>query len=202
MKWKESNNKGFEIEPDIYDAVCTGMIDIGSQHVEWGEDKKIRRQCIIIWELADSMYEGKDGEQHRRHFSQFYTQSLDTRAKLRKHLTGWRGRDFTKEELKGFDPQNILGKPCRLIIGTNDTGKNIVDSISRYKGDNIEPEGDIHWFSFDEFEGSFPEWMSDGIRGLCEKSDEYQSYISGDQKNDYEEMPAPEEEDLEDSIPF
>jgi hypothetical protein len=178
------------------------MIDIGTQHGEWQGKEKIRRQCIIIWELADSMYDGDDGEPHRRHFSQFYTQSLDARAKLRKHLTGWRGRDFTKEELQGFDPQNILGKPCRLIIGTNDTGKNIVDSISRYKGDNIEPEGDIHWFSFDEFEGSFPEWMSDGIRGLCEKSDEYQSYISGDQKNDYEEMPAPEEEDLEDSIPF
>jgi hypothetical protein len=44
--------------------------------------------------------------------------------------------------------------------------------------------------------------MSDGIRGLCEKSDEYQSYISGDQKNDYDEIPAPEDEDLEDSIPF
>src|SRR6056297_1005284 len=115
MQWKESGQKDFNIEPDIYDAVCTGMIDIGTQHGEWQGKEKIRRQCIIQWELLDELYVDDEEQEHRKHFSQFYTQSLDPRAKLRKHLTGWRGRDFNSEELQGFDPKNILGKPCRLV---------------------------------------------------------------------------------------
>ena len=202
MQWKESGQKDFNIEPDIYDAICTGMIDIGTQHGEWQGKEKVRRQCIIQWELLDELYVDDEEQEHRKHFSQFYTQSLDPRAKLRKHLTGWRGRDFNSEELQGFDPRAILGKPCRLVISTNESGKSIVESIMRYKGEGAEAEGSEQWFSFDEFEGAFPEWMSDGIRGLCEKSDEYQAYLRGDSEPQAEEpMPAPEEED-ETNIPF
>ena len=203
MQWKESDHKDFNIEPDIYDAICTGMIDIGTQHGEWQGKEKVRRQCIIQWELLDELYDDENGKQHRKHFSQFYTQSLDQRAKLRKHLTGWRGRDFNKEELQGFDPKNIIGKPCRLVISLSESGKSIVESIMRYKGGEVEANGAERWFSFDEFDGAFPEWMSDGIRGLCEKSDEYQAYLRGDSIPEPEAMPAPEtEEEDDDDIPF
>jgi len=213
MKWK-NDTTGMALDGGVYDAVCCSIIDIGTQHGEWQGKEKIKRQCIIGWELLDETYE-KDGETKRCHASEFYTQSLDPRATLRKHLKGWRGRDFTPEELAGFEPKNILGKPCSLMLELTDKGKNRVEAISKYKGtDQPSPEGDIRYFMMTDddgnitFNGYFPEWMSDGIKKLIEKSDEYR-IITGDlvpvteppESSDYVgDAVPPENED--DKIPF
>src|SRR6056297_3019607 len=125
MKWKEETGGGFNLGPGIYPAICTQLIDLGTQEDEYQGHKKVRKRCIIGWELVDELYEA-DGESKRMHFSQVYTQSLHPKATLRKHLSGWRGRDFTSEELEGFDSKNILGKSCMLVVVKTESGKSIV----------------------------------------------------------------------------
>lgn len=176
MKVSDNGGKGFDLEPGIYEAVCFGLIDIGTQHGEWQGQKKLQHQAIIKFELLDETYDDENGDTCRMQFAQFYTLSLHEKAKLRKHLNGWRGREFTPEELKGFEMKNVLGKNCMLVIGHSESGKSVVESVSKFKKEPVKAERELEYFSFEDFEGAFPEWMSDGIKNLCIKSDEYAAY--------------------------
>jgi hypothetical protein len=54
--------------------------------------------------------------------SKNYTASLSEKATLRVDLKNWRGRDFTPEELKGFELKNILDKWAMITV-TRSPGK-------------------------------------------------------------------------------
>ena len=173
------------LEAGLYPAVCSSIIDIGTQHGEWQGKEKILHKIIIGFELVEETYE-KDGVTQRMHTSDFYTASLFHQAKMFKHLTKWRGKDFTPEELKNFELKNILGVPCVIDLEVNSNGKNNIDMIRPYKGETVLGlDGETRHFCLREdpddnervtFDGNFPEWMSDGIRGLVEKSDEYRIF--------------------------
>lgn len=45
-----------------------------------------------------------------------YTLSLNEKANLRKDLESWRGRQFTTDELKGFQVEKVVGQPCMLSV--------------------------------------------------------------------------------------
>ena len=110
-------------------ARCIRLIDIGTQRGEYQGKTTWKPQVIIAWELPYEIMEATE-ERDAAPFvvSKFYTLSLDEKANLRKHLSSWRGRDFTKNELKGFDLHNILNQPCMLsIIDKND--KSVVDAV-------------------------------------------------------------------------
>jgi hypothetical protein len=68
---------------------------------------------LLGWEL-ECEPEREDGTPHvvwRR-----YTVSLHKKAEMRKTLEAWRGKNFTQEELDGFDLKNIAGKGCIITI--------------------------------------------------------------------------------------
>ena len=211
MKWKEESTS-LAVEGGVYDGICCSVIDIGTQHSEYQGKSKVRRQAIVGFELLDEHYEDKDGNTKRCHVSGFYTQSLDPRATLRKHLKGWRGRDFTPEELEGFDPKNIIGVPCILTVELTEKNRNKIEAISKYKrGDAPGCEGHERYFMMTDdegritFDGNFPEWMSDGLQDLIKKSDEYR-IITGELQPEQEEEPPPAPEEAspvnDDDIPF
>jgi hypothetical protein len=201
MEWMESGGKNFDIEPGIYNAVCTELIDLGTQEDTYEGHTRERKRCIIAWELVDEIYE-KDGEPRRKRFSQVYTQSLHAKATLRKHLSGWRGRDFTAEELKGFKSSNILGKPCVLVVGLSEKGKPVVESVSKYKGTPVEANGELHEFNFAGFDGKFQKWMSDGLCAWCSKSKEYSAWMQS-QAGEEQDSHGAEHDDIGDEeIPF
>ena len=177
MILKETREGGIkEREPGVYDAICTGLIDIGT-HMQERYNKE-QHQVIIQFELVDEFYTDSNGQERRAKQSQFYTLSVHEKANLRKALRGWRGRDFTPEELKGFDLKNVLGKPCKLVIVHSESGKAVIDNILKYDGTAIEPQDQVRFFSFDDFNGTFPEWMSEKIVGLIQKSNEYSAFDS------------------------
>ena len=101
------------LEAGSYPAVCYGLVDIGWQYNE--AYKKSSPKLIIMWEIPGETIT-IDGEEKSRVISQTYTVSLNEKATLRKDLASWRGRDFTDEELKGFDIKTIVGAPCLLSI--------------------------------------------------------------------------------------
>lgn len=93
-------------------AICIGYVDLGTQNETFEGKQKIQRKLRIMWELCEEKRD--DGKLFTT--GKTYTNSLGDRASLRKHLESWRSRPFTPEELKGFNLDNIVGKPCLLTI--------------------------------------------------------------------------------------
>ena len=100
---------------------------------------------------------------------QFYTNSLNKKANLRRDLEGWRDHGFTAEELNRFDMRTVVGRPCSIsIIHDSETGKDKIRSISKYTGsDNLKPQLEIILYSksegvVDQWD-SLPDWIKDKI---------------------------------------
>lgn len=100
-------------------ARCFRIIDLGTQRGEWKGKEKWSRKVLIQWELYGEDEDGNalvtdDGRPMS--ISKRYTLSLGENAQLRSDLKSWRGKDFTLEELAGFDISKVLGAPCMLNV--------------------------------------------------------------------------------------
>ena len=172
MKWVDNGGGDFENpEPGSYAARCYKITDIGTQTGEYQGKQTIRRQVIIGWELDEKMTDGRPFV-----VSKFYTASLNEKATLRHDLEGWRGRQFTDEELGGFDPKKLIAQPCLLSLTKTDKGKIKVASVGKLPKSMTAPE--IHnptvFFSLDDFDPGIFDGLSDGIKKLVMQSPEYQ----------------------------
>jgi hypothetical protein len=92
-------------------AVCCDVIDLGLIETGFGKQEKIE----IRWQLEEI-----DPKSHKRYLvPQRYTPSLHEKSKLRPLLESWRGKKFSKEELKRFDIEKLIGANCQLSIVHN-----------------------------------------------------------------------------------
>jgi hypothetical protein len=146
--------------------------------------------------------------------SKNYTLMLAELASLRKDLQSWRGREFTKEELKGFQLSNVLDQWAMLsIIHTNGTDGRTYANISAVMPvpANVRKAGlptghnKPVIFSIDSPDMALYESFSDGLKAKIAKSPEWSSRTS------YAPRPAAQQtsrpaaaavEFEEDSIPF
>jgi len=97
-----------------YPARCIRVIDLGTQETEYQGETKFAHKALLQFEICDDEVRRDDGEAFV--MSKRYTASLHEKASLRRDLASWRGRDFTPEELAGFNVGNILGKPCLVSV--------------------------------------------------------------------------------------
>jgi hypothetical protein len=95
-------------------AVCVDEIDLGKQQSNWNGETRERVMCRLVWQIDE-----EDADGNLFLVKQDYTASLDEKAKLRKTLQSWRGRQFTPTELSGFDLENVVGSGCMLTIVHN-----------------------------------------------------------------------------------
>ena len=117
-------------QPGSYVARCYAVIDLGTQqHAGYqGGEPWVSRDVRLVFELPTALMTGKyHAESKGKPFSVSTTMkaSLAPTAKLRKFLRGWRGKDFTKEELASYDGKRLLGVPCRLTLVENGDFVNI-----------------------------------------------------------------------------
>ena len=191
-------------------AICYGLWDLGHQYAEKWD--KWTHKIIIGWEIPGERIElEKDGEMKNlpRVISNSYTLSLHEKAWLRIHLRAWRGREFTLQELDGFQLKNILGVNCliNIIHEPSKDGKKTyanVGSISPLMQgmDKKTPENPIQYFSMEEHgTDAVPEETYPWIKKLIEESREWKEIDCPPSNNEWAENnpPPPEEED---SIPF
>jgi hypothetical protein len=117
---ENNTDRSFKLVPaGTHMALAYGIVDLGTQVYSYQGEQKQARQCRIMWELHGEDADGQpltleDGRPLS--LSQRYTLSLAEKAKLRKTLISWRGREFTAQELRGFDLRTIIGAPCMLTV--------------------------------------------------------------------------------------
>lgn len=203
MRWTESGSTDFEQAPiGAQVARCIRMIDIGTQTGEWQGKPTHKRQIVLSWELPNCLM--TEGESAGKPFivSKFYTASLSEKATLRHDLVSWRGREFTPEELAGFDAKNIIGKTCMLGL-TDKNGKTRVTTVMQLPKGMPVPESinQYLYFSLDEFDQAMFDVLSKGIKAMIEKSPEYESisnrpHDSGTLQEMDDDIPWDEKDDI------
>lgn len=166
----------FEIIPeDTYTAICCEVIDLGLQENKTYD--KVQPKVLIGWELPELQVE-INGEMKPRIFTKQYTNSLNDKATLRKDLVAWRGKQFTEEELKGFDVSKLLGVPCLLQIVHSKSGDRTYANLGGItklpKGmPQPTPQTDKIRFDIDESPLSMIDDMPSWIQDIIKESIEY-----------------------------
>lgn len=179
---KDKGNADFKrIPPGSYIARCYLLVDMGEQLSDGKFGQSVQHKIRLGWEVFGEDETGApltvemDGVHRQMTIGKTYTLSLNEKAGLRKDLTSWRGRDFTPEELEGFDITNILNVYCMLNITTSEKDGKTYTNISAITPlpsalKNSKPPADHEpvMFNLDEpdwqvFE-ALPEWLSDTIK--------------------------------------
>ncbi|MCX5781146.1 MAG: hypothetical protein NT145_00340 [Elusimicrobia bacterium] len=196
---KESGSNFKNVNPGSYTGRCIWVVDIGTQHSEFQGEKLAIRQVVISWELpTEKIFEGEYAGMPYM-VSKFYRNSLHEKANLRKDLEAWRGKEFTAEELKGFDLTKVLGAPCMLSVIHNDKGRTKINGVIALPKGIIVPEqiNPSIFFDIDKFDQDIFNSLAPWLQKMIMASDEYKYPNQDVDKGD---EPPPIEDDSE--IPF
>jgi hypothetical protein len=191
--WKQgqSNDAKFTNPPaGTYGAVCIKVIDLGTQPVVWEGDTKYQRKVFIQWELDEQMEDKRPFVTGRK-----FTVSMHEKANLRAFLKGWRGRDFTDEELQGFNPQKLIGAPCMLSLVQAGDYVNVASAAKLPKGMvPLKPTNPTVYFSLDDFDEKIYAGLSKKMQEDISNSPEFKGLKGNQGGHGFE--------DMEDDIPF
>lgn len=206
MKWSDNGGGDFEQAPaGTHVARCVRLIDIGTQFGEYQGKPNALRKVVVTWELPNELMAEGDYKGKPFLVNKWYTASLGEKANLRKDLVNWRGREFTDDELKGFEAKKILGTTCMLSLTPNEKGKVRVTGVMKLpKGSDAPPQiNPSIYFSLerDEFSQATFDLLSEYWQTEIRKSPEW---------GDLQGKPGPVKpsaagtkfEDFEDDIPF
>ncbi len=115
----DNSRKFTPCPPGTHQAVLVDVIDHGLVAQEFGGEVKKVHKVTLRWQVAEV-----DPETDKRFDVQKrYTLSLNEKATLRKDLEAWRGCPFTKDQLRGFDLEQLLGVNCQLSVIHNPSKK-------------------------------------------------------------------------------
>jgi len=114
------------VTPGMHLARCYRIIDLGTQKIEFQGQIKHLQKVMLSFEVHGEDENGKalvTSKGEPMSISKNFTLSLADKATLRKDLQAWRGRDFTADELKGFELKNVLGA-WAMITASKTIGNN------------------------------------------------------------------------------
>lgn len=184
--------------------VCFGVVDLGTQPpLPNSKFSKTEHKVLIQLELPDERIEfERDGVKVEgpRTISKDFTVSLHEKSALRKFLVAWRGRQFTEEELAGFNLDKLLGVCGMVNVVHNAKGYADIASVMPLPkaSPKFQAEQPMHKFDLDEHTGlDLPSTLPKFVRERIERSHEWQARIGNDPQHD--EAPPPHEDD---EIPF
>lgn len=126
---KDTGSNSIPVPDGTHLALCFRIVDLGVQPDSgYGE----KHQICLSWELPNELVKTDQGMKPMG-VSKIFNLSFAPKSRLREELVRWRGREFTADEIKGFELSKVLGKPCQLAVvhKTNSSGqtKSKVDSI-------------------------------------------------------------------------
>lgn len=144
------------LEAGTYPARCVALLDLGTQTSTYEGEAKAAHKVLVQFEILDSEARRSDGTPFV--VSKRFTLSKHEKSALRGFLQGWRGRDFTPEEIKRFDLAVVLGAPCLLsVVNTTKDGKTFANiaSASKLPRGMAAPAGEL---PLQHFDLSAPDW--------------------------------------------
>lgn len=127
-------------------AICVDVVDLGMLEKIWnGKSQGMVHKIRIMWETDRMMPEDENGIRPFIAMKQ-YTLSMGKKSNLKKDLESWRGKQFTAEEMKGFDVEKLIGAACQLVIVHNvsEDGTifaNISTVVKMEGGEKLAPTG-------------------------------------------------------------
>ena len=111
---KETGHTFEPVPAGTHIARCCAVISLGTQPQDNPQFRDMFK-VMIQWEVPGELIE-YNGEKKPMIISKEYTLSLGEKSNLRRDLEGWRGKQFTADELKGFDVAKVCGAPCMLSV--------------------------------------------------------------------------------------
>jgi hypothetical protein len=123
------------VAPGMHLARCYRIVDIGTQKTEYQGQIKHQQKVMMQFEVHGEDDNGNPmvtSKGEPLSISKNFSLSLAEKATLRKDLQAWRGREFTPEELRGFELKNVLGAWCMLTVAKaiGNNGKEYTNIIS------------------------------------------------------------------------
>jgi len=195
-------------------ARCYKMIHFG--HIpenDYNGNLKLQNKVSIYFELPGELRKfNEDEDEQPMSISKEYTVSLHEKANLRLDLESWRGKQFSSDELQGFDLINVLSKPCliNIVHKTAKSSGNQYAAISSItpliKG--MECPDQVNktfvWDYDENFDVNILEEMHEYFQTKIKSSEEYQQKLSVENP-DIQESPMPNADDElidGDDLPF
>jgi hypothetical protein len=198
----------------MYLARCYRIVDLGTQKSEYLGQIKNLPKVMLQFEVHGEDDEGKSlltAKNEPMSISKNFTLSLAEKATLRKDLQTWRGKEFTPDELKGFQLDNVLGAWAMIAItkAMGNNGKeytniaNINSVPKALKGTLPQGHNKCAAFYIESPDMEMFETFSDNLRAKIEQSPEWQAR-KGNQPSKAQDAakPASGFDDMDDDIPF
>ena len=200
---KEASKTFVPVPAGTHIARAIQCLSLGTQTDQRGQFLPSFK-VLLAWEIPDEVVIAQDKTERPMVTSKEYTLSLGKKSNLRRDLEGWRGREFTKEELGGFQVENVLDAPCMLNIihKTSASGNTyaVISGISPLpKGVVCKPRvHDLLHFEIEDGK-SCPAWekIPEFIRKKIEACEEWIHPLVGEQPAIATQTP-----DDGDSVPF
>jgi len=137
MKLKETKSNWEPAPEGTHRAVCVDWVIREKVATAFGE----RDLASYVFEIEALRDDGAPFTVRTRGM----TPSLNEKANLRKMYRGWFGRELTAEELGGFDPESMIGRPAQLVIvhehRDGETYSNIMACLPHKNGEALQPSG-------------------------------------------------------------
>jgi hypothetical protein len=182
----DSNGSFTPVPTGLHLARCYRIIDLGTQESEYMGVKKMLQKVMLQFEVHSEDESGNPtvtAKGEPLSISKNFTLSLGEKATLRTDLKTWRGRDFTHEELRGFELKNVLGVWCTLSIikAMGRDGTKEYTNISGIMPVSVQqrraglPNGfnEPKLYSIDEHDQALFETFSDNLRAKIMASPEF-----------------------------
>jgi hypothetical protein len=165
-------------------AVCTRVIDMGTQPTNYKGKAGTAHQVLISWELHGDETKMDDGTPMLA--QRAYTWSMSEKANLRKMLESWRGQPFVESDFGKFDVKNLIGAPCLInlthSVSDGTTYANITTVAKLPKGMPAPKpsNGSVYvWLTQKLFDKDAFNGLSDKLQGKIKPTPEYQE-LTGD----------------------
>ena len=142
MKLSEKKRGNFTPCPEFTGrGVCVDVTPPEMKDTEYGPKEKFR----LVYDI-DLMDQSANPPRPHCVWSEPFTTSLNEKAKLRKFIRTWFGRDLTAQELEEFDTETLIGRPAFIVVQhtqgkDNEIYANIVTCVPHKQGEPLAPSG-------------------------------------------------------------
>lgn len=213
---RESSEGSFiPVPAGMHLARCYRVVDLGTQKTEYQGQVKHLPKILVQFEIHSEDDKGQPlvtNKGEPMSISKKFTLSLAEKSTLRKDLSTWRSREFTPEELRGFELKNILGVWAMLSVvkstGNNNKEYSNIASInpvplSIKKAGLPEGFNDVAIFSISEADMELFETFSKGIKEQIQASPEWNSFFGKKYAQDEAASHKGQSiEDMDSDLPF